>query len=328
MEYFENFLGNAPVKISLSAALKTGRVSHCYMFCGDTGLGKKTLAKELAMALMCESDGEKPCRSCASCKQVEREDHPDVVYINHEKPTLFSVDEVREFSRQMNIRPYKSDRKIFILKDAQLLNMQAQNAMLKTIEEPPSYGMTILLTDNRDVFLPTVLSRCVEIDLQPVSDDELKQGLINKGIPEIHITEDIKKGASGNIGLALRLLNDELLIEKTAHVRNILEQLPYMAADTLWNEAVWLGAEKEDLPMIFSMIRNWYRDVSLCKAGGKGDFARAVKKQAELYGYDEFPKIYEALVTAERQRKVNVNPELVMELMLIKCRPETNAFDI
>ena len=164
-EYFKGFLGNETAKLQLSSAVKTGRAAHCYMFCGEKGLGKHTLAKTFAKALMCENAEVRPCGKCKSCIQIENEDHPDVIYIRHEKPTLFSVDEIRGFSRQMNIRPYVSERKIFILRDAQLLNVQAQNAALKTIEEPPEYGMVLLLTDNKEAFLPTILSRCNEVAL-------------------------------------------------------------------------------------------------------------------------------------------------------------------
>lgn len=320
MDYFKGFLGNASVKSQLSASVESGRVAHCYMFCGDKGLGKKTLAKSLAKAILCTGE-EKPCGVCQSCVQIDRDDNPDVIYVDHEKPTVFSVDEVREFSRQMNIRPYKSEKKIFIIKDAQLFNVNAQNACLKTIEEPPEYGMVILLTDNKDVFLPTVLSRCVELDLQPISDDDVRSGLLQLGNHPQDITSSLIRKAAGNLGLAQRLINDEVLIEKTDNMERILEKLPDMSTQEIWEAATQLATEKEELPMLLSMIRNWFRDVSVCKAGGRGEFSSAVKEQADRYDFADFPTIYEAIELAEKHRRVNVNPELSLELMLLKCRP-------
>lgn len=321
-DYFSKFLGNEALKSQLSSAIETERLSHCYMFCGEKGLGKKTLAKAFAQAILCENETTRPCGGCQSCIQIEREDHPDVIYVDHEKPTLFSVDEVRDFSRQMSIRPYKSKKKIFILKDAHLLNMQAQNAMLKTIEEPPSYGMILLLTENKDVFLPTVLSRCIEMDLQGLQDSEIKRGLMAMGIADVRVTDEVLRNATGNLGRALSLLTDEELIAKTDRVGQLLRHLPEMPLIDLWKEAQFLGGEKEDLPILMSMMRQWYRDVNVCQAaGGIGNYAKEVRRQAGQYHPTDFPRMYEAMAMAERQRRVNVNPELVMEMMLLKLRP-------
>ena len=322
-EYFKGFLGNETALLQLSSAVKTGRASHCYMFCGEKGLGKHTLAKMFAKALMCENNENRPCGHCKSCIQIENEDHPDVIYIRHEKPTLFSVDEIRDFSKQMYIRPYTSDRRIFILKDAQLLNVQAQNAALKTIEEPPEYGMILLLTDNKEAFLPTVLSRCTEVALQPLSDELVSRGLKDAGIEDAYITDDLLKRAAGNLGMAKRLLTDEALMEKTMAQQRCLEELCDMTGEQIWNEAVRLGAEKEDLPMLFSMMRTWFSDLAKCKAGYTRSATPAMRRISEKYDLSDFPRIFEAIDTAERQRKVNVSPELAAELMLIKCRPQS-----
>ncbi len=326
MPDFSDIYGNKAVIQNLKNAKKFDRVAHCYMLCGEEGLGKRTIAKAFAKSLMCETGGDAPCGKCASCIQVENENHPDVVFVKHEKPTVFSVDDIREgLNKSIVIRPYKSERKIYILDEAELLNAQAQNAMLKTIEEPPEYAVILILTSNREVFLPTILSRCVELNLQPVTDEEAVRYLTKNGFDISENKDEVLRFAAGNIGRAVSFLDDEEYQKLYHDVQDILMNLPYYTDVQIKHAAETLGGYKKEVSFIIEEMHMWFHDVYLCKAGGEitctGEMARRVREQAGAYSYDELPRILNEIETLQTRMKVNVNPELSFEVLLFELKP-------
>ena len=171
MVSFNNIIGHEEIIRHLQNAMKTGKVSHSYIFTGRPGSGKKLLATTYAMTLQCEAGGTEPCQKCDSCKKALGKNHPDIIMVNHEKPGTISIDEIREqVIHDVAIKPYSSPHKIYIIPDAEMMTVQAQNALLKTIEEPPEYAVIMLLTSNVDALLPTIQSRCVRLDLKVVDD--------------------------------------------------------------------------------------------------------------------------------------------------------------
>lgn len=326
MPDFGEIYGNEFVLQNLKNAAAYKRVAHCYLLCGADGLGKRTVAKAFAKSLQCEAESGRPCGVCTSCKQVENENHPDVIYVRHEKPTVFSVDDIREgLNRSIVIKPYKSERKIYILEDGELLNVQAQNAMLKTIEEPPDYAVILLLTSNREAFLPTILSRCVELTLQPVRDEDVVRCLTKRGFDLKDKKEAVLRFAGGNIGRAVAYLENEDDQKLARDVEEVLCALPDARAADIRHDVEKLCAYKEQMPLILEQMRLWFRDVFLYKAGftpeHEGEAALHIKKQAERYSYEELPRILKEIETFQTRLKVNVNPELSMEVMLLALQP-------
>jgi DNA polymerase-3 subunit delta' len=127
------------------------------------------LAESFAMALQCETGKAEACMQCRSCHQAMEHNQPDIIYVTHEKPNIISVDDIRhQLNNDIVIKPYSSKFKIYIIDEAEKMNIQAQNALLKTIEEPPAYAVILLLTTNADGFLPTILSRCITLSLKTV----------------------------------------------------------------------------------------------------------------------------------------------------------------
>ena len=176
MPGFGEILGHDQIKEHFRRAIETEKVSHAYILSGESGMGKKTLAKVFSLTLLCESGKSDPCMNCHSCRQVLSNNHPDLIYVTHEKPSSIGVDDIR---KQINdtiwIRPYIGRYKIYIVDEAEKMTVQAQNALLKTIEEPPFYGMILLLTTSQEIFLPTILSRCVQMKLKPLQDSSVKK---------------------------------------------------------------------------------------------------------------------------------------------------------
>ena len=157
---FEQLLGNQRIKENLNTSLAKGRISHFYLLCGPAGSGRHTLAKLLAAAILCQ-DSQKPCLGCGPCRKIMNGTHPDFITIDDPEHKNVAVKLIRAFREDVYIRPNESEHKIYLF--PQDLGLEGQNALLKTLEEPPKYGVFILLTDNPEKLLPTVRSRWVEL---------------------------------------------------------------------------------------------------------------------------------------------------------------------
>lgn len=172
---FESLLGNQRIKDNLAGSIRDGKIAHFYLISGPEGSGKHTLARLLAAAIECADHG--PCLSCPVCRKVMADTHPDVIWVDEPEKRTVSVSLMRQVREEIYVRPNEADRKIYILPRGQDMTIEAQNALLKVLEEPPRYGVFILLTDNPEKLLPTVRSRCTEYALQPLPEEMLKNAL-------------------------------------------------------------------------------------------------------------------------------------------------------
>ena len=171
---FDTLLGNDRLKQNLSESLAKNRISHFYLISGPTGSGKHTLAKMLASAILCGGK-RRPCGSCDHCRKMKNGNHPDFITVEDPEHKNVAVRIVRQIRDDMFIRPNEADHKIYLF--PQELGIEGQNALLKILEEPPSYGVFILLTDNPDKLLPTVRSRCTELKMQSIPEEVLRRQL-------------------------------------------------------------------------------------------------------------------------------------------------------
>ena len=173
---FETLLGNDRLKENLTVSLRKGRVSHFYLISGPAGSGKKTLARLLAAAILCQCD-DKPCGVCGPCRKALKNEHPDFITIDDPEKKTVPVDLIRRARADIYIQPNESDHKIYLFPRAQDMGLPGQNALLKVLEEPPKYGVFILLTDNPEKLLPTVRSRCTELKLQALEEKTIRNQL-------------------------------------------------------------------------------------------------------------------------------------------------------
>ncbi|HOO28706.1 MAG TPA: DNA polymerase III subunit delta, partial [Lachnospiraceae bacterium] len=163
MAGFNDIIGQEHLKEHLQKAIKTGNLSHAYMISGEKGSGKEFVANIFAMTLQCEKGGVEPCMECHSCRQAMTKNQPDIITVTHEKPNTISVEDIREqIVGDVAVKPYASKWKLYIIKDGEKMSVQAQNALLKTLEEPPSYVIILILTANSSMLLETIRSRCTE----------------------------------------------------------------------------------------------------------------------------------------------------------------------
>ena len=173
---FGTLLGNDTLKQRLAAVLSGGKLHHSYLLCGPVGSGKHTLAQLLCAAMECTAP-QKPCLRCPQCHKVLHGTHPDIITVDDPEKKQLPVKLIRETCADLYIRPNEGTKKIYLIPRAQDLNPQGQNALLKCMEEPPEYGVFLLLTDNAERLLPTVRSRCVELRLQPLPESVLLPAL-------------------------------------------------------------------------------------------------------------------------------------------------------
>lgn len=205
---FESLLGNDQLRQNLRSALSRGRISHFYLISGPSGAGKRTLARLLAAAVLCRGQ-EKPCMTCSACRKVLSGSHPDFITVDDPEKKTVSVDLIRNARADIYIQPNESDRKVYLFPRAQDMGLPGQNALLKVLEEPPPYGVFLLLTDNPERLLPTVRSRCTELKLSGLPEPVLKsrlQELFPQAAPE-----DIAAAAArsaGFLGQAIQLMEE------------------------------------------------------------------------------------------------------------------------
>ena len=281
---FEALLGNRQLKDNLISSLRKGRASHFYLISGPAGSGKHTLARLLAAALQCE-DPQAPCGVCAACRKVLSGSHPDFITVEDPEHKKVAVKIVREIRDDMFIRPNEGKKKIYLF--PQELGIEGQNALLKILEEPPSYGVFILLSENAEQVLTTVRSRCVELKLLPLEEGVLRREL-SKRFPE-QSSEAVSAAISrsgGFLGQAHELLaKDSGQSPQTeGFIRAFAEKNSLLLTTTL------AGMEKWKRDQLLQELQQWLRilgEAQLCRAGipaaGGAEQIASVRSGAELY---------------------------------------------
>ena len=324
---FNNVIGHEEIIRHLQNAIKTGKISHSYIFAGEPGSGKRLLAGIYAMTLQCEAGGENACGKCESCKRAIGKNHPDIIMVKHEKPNTISIDEIREqVVNDVDIKPYSSSHKIYISPDAEIMTPQAQNALLKTIEEPPEYAVIMLLTSNIDGLLPTIRSRCVRLDLKVVDDGLVKKYLMEHlHIPDYQAEIDASF-AHGSIGKAKEAATSQEFADITQKALKILKYADSMEVYELTEAIKNLSSEKQNINDYLDIFQFWFRDVLMFKATREIDnlvFKQEInyiREQASQRSYENLEKILEALDKTKVRLRANVNTELALELLFLTIR--------
>ena len=260
---FEGLLGNERLKENLRMSVGRGHVSHFYLISGPVGSGKHTLAKLLSAAILCQSE-TKPCLSCNACRKVLGNTHPDCITITDPDHKTVAVDIVRDARADMYVMPNESDRKIYIF--PQELRIEGQNALLKILEEPPPYGVFILLTDNPEKLLPTVRSRGTELRLLALPEQVLKR-VLQQEFPDADgeaIAAAIYR-SGGYLGQAIALLAPGAGSPQTENFAN-----SFSARDILGMTYVLVGMEKWKRDQAIPEWQNWLQHMQMalaCQAG-------------------------------------------------------------
>lgn len=327
MNDWEQIRGHENIKEYFMNALKYNDIFHAYMLCGEDGCGKGLLAKTFAKALLCDRNQIEPCGECDSCKKADSFSHPDIIYVKHEKTGSISVDEIRQqLIVPMSIKPYYGGYKIFIIDDAELMTTQAQNAVLKTLEEPPKYGIIILLTNNENMMLSTILSRTVSLHCGSVKYAEVMEYLIdNCQVPD-YKADFCARYAQGNIGKAIAMATIEDFYSIRDEAVSIAKLIPEIELFDLLSKVKDIVQYKNRISDYLDFFSVWYHDVLMYKATFDVNFClfpdelSDIMKQSELFSYEALEECLEGIAMAKNRIRANVNFELAMELLLMQIK--------
>ncbi|MBR4084991.1 MAG: DNA polymerase III subunit [Lachnospiraceae bacterium] len=327
MAGFQDIIGQEQIKEHLQNALATGKISHAYIINGEKSSGKEFIAKIFAMALQCEQEGIEPCNKCRSCKQTLSKNQPDIIYVSHEKPNAISVDDIRaQVNNDVAIKPYSSKYKVYIINEAEKMTPQAQNAILKTLEEPPEYAVILLLVSNMNSLLPTILSRCVTLNMKPVRDELIRKFLMEElQVPDYKANVCIGF-ARGNVGKAKLLASSEEFENIKSEALSLMKYIKDMEMQEIVAAIKKINEYKLEIQDYFDIIAIWYRDVLLFKATMDAnqlifrDEVQTLRKIAARCSYEGIERVIQALSTAKKRMEANVNFDLLMELLLLEIQ--------
>ena len=327
MAGFKDIIGHEQIIEHLQNAIGMDKVSHAYIINGPDKSGKMMLAEAFAMALQCEKHGKEACMECHSCRQALGHNQPDIIYVNHDKPNTISVDDIRtQVNNDIDVKPYSSEHKIYIIDEAEKMNQQAQNALLKTIEEPPAYAVFLLLTENAEMLLPTINSRCVMLKLRNIKDTLIRKYLMeNLEIPD-YKADMCTAFAQGNMGRAIMLANSDHFNEIREEAVQLLKHISEMELNEIVAAVKNISVYKLEITDYLDIIMIWYRDVLLYKATKEidkvvfKDQLQSIKEQARKSSYEGIELILESLEKAKARLKANVNFDLVMELLFLTIK--------
>lgn len=332
-----DIIGHTWATEQLQQSIQAGTDAHAYLIGGPAGIGKALIALRFAQALNCETTPGDPCQACRTCRRIARGNHPDVriagmatqaAGLKPEEAARqkeLKIATVREWQNDVNLRPYEARRRVFILHDAERLNEEASNAMLKTLEEPPPYATLVLVANSTDL-LPTIVSRCRVLRLRPLGRQQVQEALSTRGVdaPDAAL---LAAWSGGQIGWAIQML------ERPDDLQARQEQLDALialtgqgrAATFRWAEQrakEYRGGEQETVFRWLELWQIWWRDVLLTAAGCPEsvtniDRRSALERSAQTLSLTDLHTAVARIGAAAQQLRENGNPQLVLENLLL-----------
>ena len=245
---FEDIIGNTNIKTVLEKSIKQNKLSHSYLFVGIQGIGKKMIATEFAKMILCLDDN-KYCNHCKSCIEFDTNNNPDFVLISPDENNI-KIEQIRDIQKRIQEKPIISEKKVYIIDNADLMTTEAQNCLLKTLEEPPEFAVIILIGSNSNTFLPTIKSRCTIINFNKISDEEMTKYLREKCDVK-NIDQNMLYMYQGSIGKALELKEKQ---EEYKNIENIINNIDRYDLIDFINNAEILYKSKEEINDILDYI--------------------------------------------------------------------------
>jgi DNA polymerase-3 subunit delta' len=315
---------------ALQRALTGGRKAHAYLLAGPPQVGKATLARELAQALNCEG-ADPPCHECTPCRRIAAGIHADVQTVTVEAGNGavhkdISIDQIREVGRTVSLRPFEGRCRAIIIDPADAMNEAAQNAFLKTLEEPPPDVVFLLITARPQLLRATIRSRCQRLDLRPLPVAAAQAALIERwGLPERR-AELLARLSRGRLGWALAAQADEEMLrvrrEALMDIRNLPRRSLVERFARAGDLASRFGRQREAVLDVLDLWGQWWRDVLLAAGGCQEaitnvDLSDILRAEAARYDPRQVAAFLRSLAAARRRLQENVNPRLALEVLLL-----------
>lgn len=326
---FELITGQKEIISSLTGSLVNSRIGHAYIFNGPKGIGKKTVARIFAHILLCEKkDPYRSCGECFACRLSAEGTNPDFKIVESETLSI-GIDEVRKIQNDITIRPLYSDRKVYLIPDAEKMTVQAQNCLLKTLEEPPGYAVIILTTSNSDTLLETIRSRAVRLNFKKNTPGEVKEFLLRKYGEELENVDFIASYADGVIGVAMELAESEEFSEIREETIKLVDKLGSSKLIDVFQMHEFFEKNRENTDKILDIMALFYRDMLAVKAAaGKerilinSDKKDIIEKNAAGCSISRLANNIDLIERTRRRIRQNVNFQLSIELMLMELQEE------
>ncbi|MDO8490673.1 MAG: DNA polymerase III subunit delta' [Dehalococcoidia bacterium] len=316
---------------ALTTGLEQGRLAHAYLFAGPAHVGKMTLAVNLAQAVNCR-EAERPCGECNACRRIKGGKHTDVQVVSRladeggRTKADISIDQVREFERQANLKAYEGQCRVFIIEDAEKMTTEAANCLLKTLEEPPPQVLLLLLTSKERQLLPTIVSRCRRIEMKPLPVSAVEQALQERWQAPPDKARVLARLSAGRLGWAMTAHLDNKVLEERSHrLARFIEvasaprsqRLAYAA-----ELAAQFGRGADSVDETLELWCGWWRDLLLVKGGGQRLIANvnlepSVNDEAAQSELATIRRFLQSLDDAGRQLERRANPLLVLEVLML-----------
>ena len=322
---FNHIIGHKRIIENFKNAVINENIAHSYIFEGPKSIGKKTTAIALAKTLLCEEKQEEPCGICTSCMQFNNENQPDFNIISTEDSSI-KVEEVRDLEKDIGIRPFSGNRKIYIICQAEKMTVSAQNSFLKTLEEPPEYAVIILTTENKDALLSTIVSRCQTIVFKPTSASRIEQFLIDEFNETKEDASFIANFSNGIVGRAVMLSQNEKFKTLREQTIKAIDSTVMESKEKVFTTREFFEKNKDDIDEILDIILFYFRDMVIYGETGndkyiinkdKIDFIKTHYNQLEKSALHD---IIETVLDTKDNIDLKVNFSLNIEMMLLEIQ--------
>src|SRR6266498_5114104 len=319
-----NLIGHEWAVDMLKKHVVHGTMRHAYLFAGPPGIGRRTLALRFAQALNCQSPTAPgiPCGECRNCKQIAAMQHPDLTIIQADSEGgIIKVDQIRDARHALTLKPYTANYRVTLFLRFQEANDSASNALLKTLEEAPSYAVLILTADNPEQLLPTIISRCEVLRLRPLRIEKVREDLESRGI-ESHRANLVAHISGGRPGYARRLIERESLLEKRDERLNELQSLISASRVEKFAYADKLARDKESMRQVILIWLSYWRDIMLRTAQAETPLVNVdrnveIENLAGKLDLSVTRRVVRGLEDVLEKMERNVNSRLLVEVLLL-----------
>ncbi|MFA6320771.1 MAG: DNA polymerase III subunit delta' [Candidatus Omnitrophota bacterium] len=313
---FESIKGQDNAIDFIRNSVANDRVSNAYMFIGPSGIGKKLTAVNFAKALNCLSPkGGASCDECVQCRKIDASNHPDFrIFSPAKEDASFGIDKIRAITKDIGLKPYEGKKKVYILDSADSMTQEAQNALLKTLEEPPSDSVLILIVENVSNIFSTIQSRAKRVRFFPLATDEVGRILIDKYELDEKKAQVLARLSSGELGKALAY-NEEAFFNKRNRIIDSLRCGAMLDSD-------FDGFSKSDIRIALDVMLTWYRDIMIAKTGVNTraalvnvDKLDLIDKEAKKFDFKELNNMISQVILTSSFLEQNINPKLALGVL-------------